>query len=38
MEWEIWLLLVLAAPFVLYSLVKSRLGLMRKSAQDRAAA
>jgi hypothetical protein len=38
MEWEMWLLLVLALPFVLYSLAKARFGRMKKSAQDRAAA
>lgn len=36
MEWEIWLLLVLALPFVLYSLAKARLGRVKKSTQDEA--
>ena len=38
MEWEMWLLLVLALPFVLYSLAKALLGHMKKSTQDEAVA
>lgn len=34
MQWEMWLLLVLSLPFVLYSLAKDRLGRMKESTQD----
>ena len=38
MEWEMWLLLVLALPFVLFSLAKAGLGRMKKRAQNEAVA
>jgi hypothetical protein len=36
MEWETWLLLVIALPFVLYSLAKSGLRRVKKSTQNEA--
>ena len=35
MEWEMWLLLVLALPFVLYAWAKSGLGRIIKSKTTR---